>query len=252
LTREEIDKLPAETRKMILSAIGQASPSGANNQGATAITQFLSDSDEDPLVISRLQYKSRTSFSDKLQTHIFITDLTNNPIAQLTLGNYAEHSINWSPKGDEIVFVSNREPDPDKVNNTDLFTVNVLTRQIRQLTRTKGCEWTPRYSPNGLTIAFTGTQRSVTTIDSVAEDTHIFTIGAQGSAEQGTVARELNKTHDRRVFNIGWSPDSQFVLFTASDHGKTLLFQATQLVLSGSCSITKAKSAVFLSVRTAP
>ena len=36
-------------------------------------------------------------------------------VRQLTEGTYYEHSIDWSPKGNEILFVSNREPDPDRV-----------------------------------------------------------------------------------------------------------------------------------------
>jgi dipeptidyl aminopeptidase/acylaminoacyl peptidase len=229
LTHEGIDQLPSETSKRTLSAIGQASAPNSSNQTEMPLTSYLSEVENDPCVITRLMYKSRTAFSDKLQTHNFIADLSCNQIQHLTFGNYSDHSIHWSPKRDEIVFVSNREPDPDKVNNTDLFTINVSTRQLRQLTRTKGCEWTPFFSPNGQEIAFTATLRPITTIDSVAEDTHLFSISTQDGAEQGTLARELNNEQDRRVYTIRWSPDSQFVYFTASDHGKTMLYQATRL-----------------------
>lgn len=230
LTREEIEKLPTEVREMILRLQGQITPLSANTSvnapeaKAPDLARFLSKSVEDPRVITRLQYKSRTAFADSFQSHIFIADLSNGQLQQITFGNAYEHSINWSPKGDEIAFVSNREAEPDKLNNTDLFTVNVTTRQLRQLTRTKGCEWTPFFSPDGKDIAFTGTRRDITTIDSVAEDTHIFLIPAQGGE-----VRELNKDQDRRTFSIRWSQDGSFVLFTAGDHGKTLLYQATRL-----------------------
>ncbi|MBI1760423.1 MAG: S9 family peptidase [Acidobacteria bacterium] len=230
LTREEIEKLPTEVREMILRLQGQTTPLPNNTSingaepSSPDIAGFLSKSAEDPRVVSRLQYKSRTAFSDTLQSHLFIADLSNSQLQQITFGNAYEHSINWSPNGNEIVFVANREPDPDKVNNTDLFTVNVNTRQLRQLTRTKGCEWTPFFSPDGKDIAFTATKREVTTIDSVAEDTHLFLISTAGGE-----VRELNKEQDRRVYSIHWSHDGNLILFTASDHGKTLLFQATQL-----------------------
>lgn len=230
LTREEIEKLPAEVREMILRLQGQVTPLSTNTpvneaEGKTPkLMEFLSKSLEDPRVITRLQYKSRTAFSDAQQSHIFIANLANGHLQQITFGNAYEHSINWSPKGDEIVFVSNRETDSDRLNNTDLFTINVSTRQLRQLTRTKGCEWTPFFSPDGKDIAFTGTKREITTIDSVAEDTHLFLISVQGGE-----VRELNGEQDRRVFAIRWSHDGNFVLFTASDHGKTLLYQATRL-----------------------
>ena len=41
-----------------------------------------------------------------------------------------EHSIDWSPDGHEIAFVSNREPNEDQFFNYDLFTLNVATGAI--------------------------------------------------------------------------------------------------------------------------
>ena len=245
LTRAEIDKLPPEVREMILRAQGQAVAS----VGATATTmvaaapdntppvsELLSQKDDDPRVVTRLQYKSRTSFSDAKASHLFIAELATGQVQQLTSGNHNEHSLNWSPKGDEIAFVSNREANADKVNNTDLFAVNVASRETRQLTRTAGCEWMPVFSPDGKDIAYTATKRAITTIDSVAEDNHLFVIAAASvTAGQGTDAREINKDQDRRVGSFKWSHDGAFVLFTAGDHGKTMLYQSTLLAnrLSG-------------------
>ncbi|MBK8316226.1 MAG: S9 family peptidase [Acidobacteria bacterium] len=217
LTREEIDKLPVEVREMIFRAQGQA----MGKKAVSPLDNAVSALPDDPRVITRLQYKSRTSFSDNLRSHIIVADIETRRLSQLTDGIFYEHSINWSPKGDEIVFASNREPDPDKINNTDLFTVNVDTFAVRQLTRTKGCEWTPVFSPDGSEIAFTGTSREITTIDSVAEDAHVFIIPARGGA-----VRELNSEQDRRATSVKWAPDGKSVFFTASDHGKTLIYNA--------------------------
>ena len=233
LTRAEIDKLPPEVREMILRAQGQAVASVGATATATVtavpdntppVSELLSQKDDDPRVVTRLQYKSRTSFSDGKASHLFIADVATGQVQQLTSGNYAEHSPHWSPKGDEIAFVSNRGADPDKVNNTDIYAVNVASRETRQVTKTPGCEWLPLFSPDGKDIAFTATKRAITTIDSVAEDNHLFLIAATG---QGT-ERELNKEQDRRVGSFKWSHDGAFVLFTADDHGKTMLYQVTK------------------------
>ncbi len=217
LTRDEIEKLPVEVREMIFRAQGQA----LGQKATTPIENALSVLPDDPRVITRLQYKSRTSFSDNLRSHIFVVDIESRAIEQLTDGLFYEHSINWSPKGDEILFVSNREPDPDKVNNTDLFTVNAATFAIRQLTRTKGCEWMPVFSPDGSQIAYIATKREVTTIDSVAEDSHVYIMTAQGGD-----AREVNREQDRRVSSVKWTPDSKSVLFTAMDRGRMPIYRA--------------------------
>jgi dipeptidyl aminopeptidase/acylaminoacyl peptidase len=213
LTRDEIEKLPVEIREMIFRAQGQA----FGQRPSSPIENAISALPDDPRVITRLQYKSRVSFSDNLQSHIFTVDLESRQIRQLTTGLYYEHSINWSPKGDEIVFVSNREPDPDKVNNTDLFTVNVNTFAIRQLTRTKGCEWQPVFSPDGNQIAYLATKREITTIDSVAEDTRAYVISSQGGQP-----KDLSGFYDRRVNRIEWT--GSLPSFSVSDSGKTIIY----------------------------
>ena len=135
------------------------------------------DRKDDPRVIDRIQYKSRTSFSDRLRTHVYFTYVDNPEARQLTTGTFYDHALTFSPHGDEVAFLSNHEPDPDANNNSDIFAVD-LHGQVRQITNTKGCEYEPVWSPDGKWIAYTATKRDVTTIDSVAEDTHMWVIDA--------------------------------------------------------------------------
>lgn len=220
ITPDELMRLPQATREMILKAQGrspeQIAQLEAEYKAAQAKQQNYTD---DVRVITRLQYKSRTAFSDNLQSHIFIVDVTTKQLRQLTNGNFAEHSIHWSPKGDEIVFVSNHEPDPDKVNNSDLFVVNVENGNVRQLTKTKGCEWQPVFSPDGSQIAYLATTRDVTTIDSVAEDAHAWVISARGG--KGVV---LNDYQKGRTYSVKWSSNGKQVLLTAGERGATLIW----------------------------
>ncbi len=64
------------------------------------------------------------------------------------------------------------------------------------------------------------TKRDVTTIDSVAEDAHVWVIEAKG----GT-GRELTAAQDRRARSPRWMADSRSVIFLASDHGRTALYR---------------------------
>jgi dipeptidyl aminopeptidase/acylaminoacyl peptidase len=186
----------------------------------------------DPRVIDRLQYKSRTSFSDNRRTHVWITTVDRPEPRQLTSGKFYDHALSFSPRGNEIVFLSNREADPDANNNSDIFAVD-LSGQVRQITETRGCEYEPVWSPDGESIAYTATRRDVTTIDSIAEDTHVWVMNASGSNR-----RELNAGQDRRARNPRWL-DNRNVLFLAGDHGQTLLYRAavdgarTRLALEG-------------------
>jgi dipeptidyl aminopeptidase/acylaminoacyl peptidase len=179
------------------------------------------DRKDDPRVITRLQFKTRTSFSDRRHSHIYFTYVENPEPRQLTTAPYYDHAVSFSPRGDEIAFLSNHEPDPDANNNSDIFAVD-LHGEVRQITMTKGCEFEPAWSPDGRWIAYTATKRDVTTIDSVAEDTHVWVISAAGGG-----GRELTANLDRRARSPRWSSDNRFIFFLAGDRGCTTVFSVT-------------------------
>jgi dipeptidyl aminopeptidase/acylaminoacyl peptidase len=174
---------------------------------------------DDPRVIDRLQYKSRTSFSDNRRTHVWVVEVDRPAPLQLTSGAFYDHAVSFSPLGDEVLFLSNHEPDPDALNNSDIFAVD-LGGQTRQITQTKGCEYDPVWSPDGRTIAYTATKREVTTIDSVAEDAHLWVVPATGGN-----GKELTLDQDRRVRDPRWSGDGRWIMYLANDRGYTTLFR---------------------------
>src|SRR5262245_13701817 len=117
----------------------------------------------DPVVITRYKYKpdyseGETRFGDNRRRHIFVVDAAGGAARALTptSGPFEEHSIDWSPDGQEIAFVSNREPDPDLFYNADLFVLRVADGSVRRLTATEHAEFQPRWSPDGRRLAFMG------------------------------------------------------------------------------------------------
>ena len=180
------------------------------------------DANGDPMVITRYVYKPTASegltrFNDNRRLHIFVVDVATRQVRQLTSGTYYEHSIDWSPRGDEIVFVSNREPDPDRFFNYDLFVVKVADGTERRLTSTKNAEYRPVWSPDGLTLAYLGTTRDLTSSETTMEDTHVWLIDADG-----TNRRELGRL-DNRQGAPQWTPDGRAVLATVQERGSVRL-----------------------------
>ncbi len=189
------------------------------SQLAFAGTTEPPPAEADPLVITRIQYKTRTALSDNRRSHIHVVPSTGGTPRAVTTGSFDEHSIDWGGDGSEIIFLSNREPDADANYNYDLFAVNVRSGAVRQVTSTPGVEMDPSLSPDGRWIAYIATTRAVTTIDSVAEDAHVWVIPTAGGP-----ARELNHALDRRSASPRWTRDGLSVLYTAMDHGKTSLY----------------------------
>jgi dipeptidyl aminopeptidase/acylaminoacyl peptidase len=174
----------------------------------------------DPMVVTRYGYKSWASMTDNRRWHIYVVTLADKKVRALTSGTYQDHSIAWSPKGDEIAYISNHEPDPDRVHNYDIFAVRVSDARVRQITKTKGCEYAPAWSPDGSSIAYLAGVRPLTTQESSAEDPHVWVIPAAG----GT-GRQLAASLDRRAMSIGWAAGEQAIYFTVQDHGSTHLYR---------------------------
>lgn len=174
----------------------------------------------DPAVITRYGYKSWSGLSDNRRWHIYVVTIADKSVRQLTSGTYQDHSISWSPKGDEIAYISNHERDPDQVHNYDIFAVRVADGHVRQLTTTKGCEYAPAWSPDGSMIAYLAGVRPLTTQESSAEDPHAWVIPAAGGA-----GRQLAPSFDRRANGVAWAPDEPVVYFTVQDHGSVALYR---------------------------
>jgi dipeptidyl aminopeptidase/acylaminoacyl peptidase len=183
------------------------------------------DATGDPIVITRFLYKptlteGNTRFNDNRRLHIFLLDLASGRARQLTDGIHDEHSIDWSPVSDEILFVSNREPDADQFFNNDLFSVHAGSGAIRRITTTESAEYWPTWSPDGKRIAFEGTRRGLTDLETQMEDTHVWTVDADG-----TNRRETGAVVDNRQGPPQWSADGRGLLFTVQERGLVHLYR---------------------------
>jgi len=184
----------------------------------------------DPMVITRYLYKptageGMTHFNDNRRLHLFSVDIAGKQIHQLTVGNYDEHSVDWSPNGEEIVFASNHEPNSDEFFNYDLFALKVADGSIRRITATESTEYAPHWSPDGKHIAFLGTTRGLTDRETTMEDTHAFVIDADGGNR-----REVGAVIDNRQHSLHWAPDGLAVYVNYQERGNVHL---ARIPLSG-------------------
>jgi dipeptidyl aminopeptidase/acylaminoacyl peptidase len=219
---------PVESTNHPLPTSGEPfawSPDGKQIAFVSATAGPEQDANGDPMVITRYLYKptaseGMTRFNDNRRLHIFIADVASGAVKQLTSGTYYEHSLDWSPSGDRIVFVSNHEPDPDRFFNYDILTVRVADGAIAALTQTKNAEYRPVWSPDGKQIAYLGTTRPLTSSETTMENTHVWVMNADGSGRH-----EVRESLDNRQGAPRWSADGQGIYFSLQERGETHLFR---------------------------
>lgn len=181
----------------------------------------------DPHVITRYLYKPTASegvnpYNDNKRLHIFVVDMATKAVRQLTFGDRYEHSIQWSPKGDVILFESNMQANPDQDFNYDILTVNVSDESIKRLTYSVGPKYEAVWSPDGSKIAFTHTVRPITSMETTGEDTHLWIMNADGS-EPHLLPGQL----DLRYGAPQWSSDGAWLYSTVQDRGQVRLVKTS-------------------------
>jgi len=188
------------------------------------------DATGDPVVITRYLYKpdaaeGMTRFNDNRRLHLFVVDVASGKIDQLTDGVHYEHSIDWS-RGDELLFLTNRDADDDIFFNYDVFVMNVRDKSVRRITATESNEYQPRWSPDGRMIAFEATKRGLTDRETTMEDTHVWVMNADGTGR-----REIGAIDNRQGAPV-WSPDGSALLFTVQERGSVGAFSVVKDTLA--------------------
>ena len=147
-------------------------------------------------------------------SHIFIMDASGGTPRKLSSGDYQHRSnISWSKESDMIFFSANRGTDPEfQFRDSNIFSLDLKTREIKQLTAYNGPAYTPQVSPDGKRIAFLGYEDKVQTY----QLTNVYVMNIDGTDKKQWVT-DL----DRSITDIEWRSDSEMLYFSFDDKGVT-------------------------------
>jgi len=170
---------------------------------------------EEPWVIDRLEFKADRAdgyITDRRRNHIYIYDIAEEKLTQITSGNYDDSQPCWSPDGKTVAFVSNRTENPDRNYNTDIWLVPADTtdkgQKLTKLTTHLGPDKSPVWSADGKWIAYTSAS------DGEYGVAHLAIVSFEGG-----LAKILTNNLDRGVSQIEFSEDCESIYFIYNDSG---------------------------------
>jgi dipeptidyl aminopeptidase/acylaminoacyl peptidase len=201
-------------------------------------------------VITRLRYKMNgLGFLGDRRSHVFLVDTDGSgPPRQLTAGDYDHGLPAWSPDGTRLAVASDRSPDGDYHNRSDVWVLPIDGGEPESLTAGRGPVSSPSWSPDGKTIAFFGHDSSW----GGATQPDIYLVGVDGGGLTNLTGPSglgagLGTTSDVNSASAPppvWTPDGQELLYSTSVGGETHLY-AVEVASGAVRQLTAGRRQVF-------
>jgi dipeptidyl aminopeptidase/acylaminoacyl peptidase len=173
---------------------------------------------EPAVIIDRLSWRSDGRGPlPKGNSHIFVIDaeLGGTP-RQITSGDFSHRGPEWSADGQKVYFSAIRKPDPEyQQNDSEIYSVDLKTLEVKTLTDRKGPDQGPRVSPNGNWIAYTGYDDR----DYTSHLASLYLMDSDGGGKK-LLAGNLPSSPS----NIIWARDNSGVYYMMAEKGENNLY----------------------------
>jgi dipeptidyl aminopeptidase/acylaminoacyl peptidase len=169
-----------------------------------------------PKIVTRLDYRrDRVGYHPDGYRHVFVVPADGGTPKQVTSGDWHHDEPQWMPDGKSVVFRSLRVEDAEyQWRESEIYSVDIESGAVSQLTRRRGPDRNPLPSPDGRHIAYLG--------HDATDDTYIeeglYVMNADGSN-----SRRIVGEMGRRPQNLRWADDGSGLYFTAAVVGTSNL-----------------------------
>ena len=196
---------PDGNRLVIVSRIGP-SDSRSENKDRSDVRHYKNSS-----------YKfNDTGWFDDRRTHVWVVDVKSGTAKQITEGDdWNDSDPQWSPDGTRIAFVSNRSgKEFDGNRNTDVWVISATGGELTRISDHDESDNSPRWSPNGHVIAFTGEVHD-------RDHPKVWLAPATGGAASVLAATGL----DLIPGGLEWAEDGKSIYFESGVKGEFQVFK---------------------------
>jgi len=167
---------------------------------------------------------TRTNWEENAyETDIWIGVTSSGETYQLTNAKKSSTSPAWSPDGQRLAFLSDRD------GKNQIYLIRPNGGEARQITRCESGVNSLKWSPDGRFIAFTSPEPETKAMKDRKEKygdyevvqndyvmTHLWIISAQlDDTARVAVPKKLTKGSDFTVNNFSWAPSSKLIAFSA-------------------------------------
>ncbi len=177
-------------------------------------------------IITELMYRNFDHWRGDKRSHLFLFNVASKEFMDLTkdsrsdvppvdLGSANDYS--FSPDGDEIAFTMNTDKVVATSTNNDIFIIQENGAvPYKLISKSKGSDSQPVYSPDGKYIAFTSMARA-----GFEADKKSIMLYDRASGQ----LKNLTEKIDLTAGEIIWSPDSKFIYFDAPNEVNNSIYK---------------------------
>jgi dipeptidyl aminopeptidase/acylaminoacyl peptidase len=165
-----------------------------------------------PIVIDRYAFKrDEGGYLGRKRTHLQLFDIAEKKAEPITSGDFDDTQPTWSPDGTRIAFVSERDTDPDRTNNSDIFVIDARAgASPTKITTFSGPDTgRPAWSPDGKQLAY---------LQGDEPRFYAYNLSRLAIvAATGGTPRILAESLDRSVASPVWSKDARTIFVRVED-----------------------------------